>query len=92
MSNKTKLMKSVHRKIRKGGNEIGRKLAKDLLALPFSKWKRPAIYPKCCICEKGLIDGGFFVADPVLERHYCEDHIEEMLANHTGKVRVHFNI
>jgi len=38
MSNKTRLLKSVNRKIRKERNKIGRKLAEDLLSLPF--WER----------------------------------------------------
>ena len=38
MSNKTRILKSVRRKIRREGNAIGRKLAEDLLSLPL--WER----------------------------------------------------
>jgi hypothetical protein len=43
MSNKTRMIKAVHRKIRKGGNEIGRKLAQDLLALPLRERLKIAV-------------------------------------------------
>ncbi len=49
MGNKTRLIKLTHRKIRKGGNEIGRKLAGDLMALPLRERLKVAVN---MICKK----------------------------------------